>query len=389
MKKYIILLFLPFLLPSLQAQFSLSDQAKISILTSSPYDAAVFTVYGHTAIRVTDPENELDVVFNYGIFDFSKSNFIYRFAKGETDYMLARQPFRGYAAGYELQGSSVTEQVLNLNRAEKQQIFEALAENAKPENRVYRYNFFYDNCSTRPVAIVEQYVEGTIQYNHPYTPKTFREMINYCTRNHPWQTFGCDLALGSPTDRIATQHEEMFLPEYLMEAFASAEIVSPDGTGRPLVVSTRVLTGDISPQEEKPDIFTPLLCFWLLFIGIAFLTYLEWKKKTYYRWLDFCLFLVAGLAGCILFFLAFVSEHPCTWPNWSLVWLNPVQLGGAILSVVKKWGKAAFYYHFINFVALTLLLPGWIFIPQHLNAAFIPLIGILWLRSGMCVYRNK
>jgi len=389
MKRYLVFLLLLFLFPSLKAQTILSEQAEISILTSSPYDQEAFTLYGHTAMRVADPANNIDLVFNYGIFDFEKPFFIYRFTKGETDYWLAARPFRGYVASYEWYGSSVTEQVLNLTQTETQRIWEALQWNALPENREYRYNFFFDNCSTRPVAIVEEQVEGEIRYTHPHTPKTFREMINYCTRNHPWQTFGCDLALGSPTDRIATQHEEMFLPEYLMDAFASAEIVSPGGTTRPLVAHTRMLTGEITPPEEKTDFFTPLLCGWLLFLFTAFLTWWEWKKQKYYKWYDFCVFLIAGLAGSLLLFLAFVSEHPCTWPNWSLIWLHPFHLIGAILSVAKKRGKAAYYYHFINFVALTLLLPGWIFIPQHLNAAFIPLIGTLWLRSGIYVYRNK
>ncbi|MCD7930577.1 MAG: DUF4105 domain-containing protein [Tannerellaceae bacterium] len=389
MKKLLVLCFLLLLFPTIQAQTGLSKEAEISILTSTPSDEAVFTVYGHTAIRINDPVAGFDWVYNYGIFDFSAPNFIYRFTKGETDYILGVYLFKGYTAEYELRGSSVIEQVLNLTQEEKQRIWEALTENARPENRVYRYNFFFDNCSTRPVAIVEAYIDGEVEYTHSTTPKTFREMINYCTRNQPWQTFGCDLVLGSPTDRIATPHEEMFLPEYLMEAFEHAEIVSPDGSKRPLVSRTTVLTGDIPEEEVERIFFTPLLCGWILFLLILGVTGIEWKKKRYFRWLDFVIFMIAGLAGSILFFLAFVSVHPCTWPNWSLIWLHPLQLLGGMLFVVKKWRKAAYYYHFINFAALSLMLLGWYFIPQHMNAAFIPLVGILWLRSGAGVCRYK
>jgi len=385
-----ILLLLMFLSPLLvQGQIRLSDEARFSILTSSPTDEEVFTIYGHTGIRLNDPVNDMDYVFNYGLFDFSKPNFIYRFAKGETDYKLGGNHFLDYIIEYQMRGSSVTEQVLNLNPGEKQRIAEALLINMRPENRTYRYNFFFDNCATRPVDLVEAYVDGEVVYHHPYQPKTFREMINYASRNKPWQTFGCDLALGSPADRLATQHEEMFLPWYLQEAFDQATIVGTDGTVRKLVSETNLLVEEIPDEEIEKEWFTPLVCFWTLFFVVLGITCREWKKGIYYRWLDFLLFFIAGIAGTVIAFLCFISEHPSTCPNWMLLSLHPVQLIGAVLFVVKKWKIAGYYYHFINFAALTLMLLGWYFIPQHLNAACIPLVGTLWIRSAYGVYRYK
>ena len=215
MKKYLLLLFLFLLLVPAKAQIKLSDEAQISILTAAPSDEAVFTLYGHTAVRVKDSLHKIDLVFNYGIFDFSKPNFIYRFAKGETDYKLAAYNFQHYIIEYQMRGSEVTEQVLNFTPDEINKVWNALYINVQPENCVYRYNFFFDNCATRPVAIVEEQVDGKIKYNDPPEPQTFRDLINYCTRNNSWLTFGCDLALGSPTDRVATPHEMMFLPVYL------------------------------------------------------------------------------------------------------------------------------------------------------------------------------
>ena len=187
---------------------ALSPEAEISLLTSAPYEAEVFTVYGHAALRVSDPGQKIDVVFNYGMFSFDKPFFIYRFVKGETDYMLGVMPYAHYAVEYQMRGSTVTEQVLDLTPAERETIWKALVENARPENREYRYNFFFDNCSTRPAEIIEQNVEGGVDYSE-WRPEslTFRDMINYCTRNKPWLTFGCDLVLGTPTDRTATPHE--------------------------------------------------------------------------------------------------------------------------------------------------------------------------------------
>lgn len=374
------------------SQKTLSEQARISLLTSAPYDEEVFTVYGHAALRIHDPEQGIDLIFNYGLFDFAKPNFIYRFAKGETDYKLGVANFQDYVIEYQMRGSDITEQTLNLTPAECERIWQALLTNYRPENRVYRYNFFFDNCATRPAAIVERQVAGTIDFRYPYEARTFRALINHCTRNHPWLTFGCDLALGSPTDRLATPHEMMFLPSCLQQAFANASITSPDGTTRPLVSETRIISSEEAdfPEQDIWDTLTPLVVGWTIFFMIALLTWGEWKRGSYYyKGIDILLFFLAGMGGVVLFFLGFISVHPCTWPNWSMIWLHPFHLVAVILFCVKKWKRVAYWYHFINFAALTLMLLGWSFVPQHLNTAFLPLVGILWIRSGGGLYRLK
>jgi hypothetical protein len=388
MKGIALFLGLFFSVFGLYAQSELSDEAVISILTSTPSEEAVFTVYGHTAIRVKDAERGIDTIFNYGIFDFSKSNFVYRFAKGETDYKLAAYDFGHYLAEYRMRGSGVTEQVLNLRQVEKQRIWNALCVNLEPQNRVYRYNFFFDNCATRPVAIVEKLVEGEVVYHHVTQPQTFRQLINYCMRNKPWLVFGCQLALGSPADRVATAHEELFLPLYLEAAFAEATLAAPDGTERRLVSQTRILAEAI-PEEVSPTYLTPLVCSLALLAVVLLTTWVGWRRRRYSRAVDCALFLLAGAGGVVLCFLAFVSVHPATWPNWSLLWLHPLHGLGVVFFAVKSWGRAAYCYHFINFAALTLLLAGWTFIPQAFHVAFIPLAGCLWLRSGYGIYRYK
>lgn len=363
----------------------LSNDAQISLLTVDPSDDEVYTVYGHTALRVNDIRSKIDIIFNYGVFDFSKPNFIYRFTKGETDYCLAAYKFQYFIAEYTMRGSKVTEQILNLSQTEKQKIWEALLINNRPENRTYRYNFFYDNCATRPLAIIEKFVK--INYKEKDSEYSFRDLINYCTRNHSWLTFGCDLALGSPTDQPINAHEEMFLPELLRKAFDEATKINSEGKSEALVSKVTVLTDGISEEEDTSnEILTPLFCCWLFFIIVLIVTAIEWKKKKHFKYFDFALFLIAGLAGVLMYFLCFISTHPCIWPNWQIIWLHPFHLIGCILFILKKCRKAANFYHFINFAALTLMLAGWIFIPQHLNLAFIPLIMSLWTRSLWSIY---
>ena len=372
-----------------QVASPLSQQAQISLLTGSPSDDYVFTLYGHTAIRVYDPAIKLDRVYNYGSFDFSQPNFIYRFAKGETDYKLEAKDFIYFFMEYKDRGSEIYEQVLNLLPEEKEALWQALEWNRQPENREYRYNFFFDNCATRPAFMIENNIKGFICYAPATVFPTFRDVINSCTRNHPWITFGCDLVVGLPSDRMMTLQETFFIPDYLKNAFDKAEIIREDITV-PLVKQTNILTH----ESLKPDFLilfppTPFTAFILLFILILLCSFIEWRRKTYYRLLDIILFLTAGLAGCIIFFLSFLSVHPCMFPNINLLWLHPLHLIGIIFFAVKKWKKAAFWYHFINFAVVICMCAGWFIIPQHFNIAFIPLIASLLLRSGGSLLRKR
>lgn len=173
-------------------------------------------------------------------------------------------------------------------------------------------------------------------------------MINTSTRKHPWLTFGCDLALGQPTDREATPHEMMFLPEYMKEAMASATIVG-DTTERNLVRETNILPADDDTDEVTTTWLTPLACAILLLLMLLGVVGVEWKRATYCKWVDRLLFTVAGLGGCVLFFLSFISEHPCTSPNWNLLWMQPVHL----LVLPLSFGKNAEKLFFIT-ILLTL-----------------------------------
>ena len=372
----------------------LSNAAEISLLTCSPSDQEAYMLYGHTAIRVrdmhpaSDSTRPIDFVFNYGLFDFSKPHFIYRFARGETDYMLGGSDFEHFLAEYRARGSQVSEQTLALDSAERQRLMDALLENARPENRTYRYNFFFDNCATRPAAMIERAVNGSIAYEERREVETFRDVINHCTRHHPWLTFGCDLVVGAPADRPMHLRESFFIPEQLRESFDGAWIITPDGSKRRLVASTRLLSEQTAP-EVTPDFFTPLVCSLLLFIIVALLTLLEVRREACYRWLDCLLLLPAGLAGCVIAFLAFFSVHPAMWPNVTLLWLHPLHLVGLVLVASKRWKRATYVYHFLTFAALLAAAVGYFIIPQHANLTFIPLMLTLLIRSGRNLTRRK
>ena len=305
------------------------DSIEVSLLTCSPHEE-IYSLYGHTALRWHDlhqsgPSAGNDIAFNWGIFNFNKPYFVLRFVFGLTDYELGIMPFQYFCTYYEKWGSSVTEQVLNLSNEEKMKLEAALQKNLQPENRIYRYNYFYDNCSTRPRNIIEECINGKVEYaqREDYTP-SYREMVGVCTRNHPWGTFGNDILLGIKADFKTDMRQQEFLPDNLLYDFDRAQIYA-DGTYRPLVKERRmvVLPGVQIIENDFP--FTPTECAVILLLVALLLRGLEWKLKKVFVWWDVLLMLAQGLAGCVLFAMIF-SQHPTTSLNLQILLLNPLPL---------------------------------------------------------------
>lgn len=369
-------------------QIVLSDSAQISLLTNAPWDEAVYSLFGHASMRVNDPARNIDSVFNFGIFNISKDNFILLFVKGETDYMVAAYPYKYYIEEQQERGVGVVEQVFNFTQEEKQNIFDALMVNTLPENRVYRYNYFYDNCATRPRDIIEKYTNGKIEYTPTNKVQTYRALVKECVHAEPWVEFGIDLVIGADADKVITDRQKDFLPEYLMRAYQGATIRS-DSTQRNMVASTTTILNPIPFKDSFP--ITPLYAG-LILLGVAVLvSYFSYKKRMFGlgKTFDTLLFFIAGVAGSIIFFLMYFSVHPCTNPNWNIVWLNPLQIIVALLFFVKSLSKCIYYYHFINFVALLAFLLAWSLIPQQLDIAFIPYILSIGLRSGVNILQQR
>ena len=370
----------------------LSDSAQVSILTSAPWPQQVYAVFGHSAMRVNDPVQNIDWVFNYGIFDFNKPNFLYRFMAGETDYMVAAIDYKNYVREYQTRGINVFEQVINLTHSEKNKIWLFLANNSLPENRVYRYNIFYNNCTTKLTDILEDNIDGRITYPIDNKKQTFRDLVHECVDQQPWLRFGIDLIIGSGADKTITEREKMFLPAYQMNTFDYTTI-DRSGESIPLVLHKATIIAAKNRDEIKQNnkiFFSPLFVGLLLFTIAIICSLLDYKNRhSIGKIFDTLLFLVAGIGGCIIFFMMFFSVHPCTSNNWNLVWLNPLEFIFAFLFFVKPLAKYVYYYHFINFVVLILFLLAWCLIPQNTELAFIPYILAIALRSAMFVYQQN
>ena len=360
-----------------------SDSTGVSLLTCSPRNA-IYGLYGHTAIRYWDKRTGMDWTFNYGIFNFSKPYFELRFALGKTDYELGVLPYYLFKSEYSQLGCQVNEQPLNLSDDEKERVIKALETNYRPENRVYRYNFFYNNCTTRARDIIESCIDGDIVYpdyadNDTAERQTFREAIHVYTAGHPWAALGNDLALGIKADLKMSLREHQFLPEYLMADFDGARICT-GGKYRPLVKENKIIVEKkaFMNPESMPDlmdtIFTPTLCaliFMALSAGVALLELK--RRKTLVLW-DLFLMTATGTAGLILLLL-FFSEHPATSTNLQILLLNPMSF---IFIPAMAMRKKTIYWK-LSAILAALLLPGMIF--QDYAEGFIIVALSLQIRN--------
>jgi hypothetical protein len=292
-----------------------------------------------------------------------------------------------------MENRGVTEQVLNLNPEEKNVLWQALMINIGPENRVYRYNFFYKNCSTMPRDIIEKAIQGTVDYQWEGKYKSLREEVHFFTDKYPWTQFGIDFALGAPADKDASLKVQQFAPDVLMESFSKA-VIRNDSTGvRPLVTETlHPATIDPAQVEKTKSYPSPILVMWVIFIITLFFTWLEIKNKKPNHWLNAILYTVAGLIGFLIAFLVFVSEHPTTEVNYLLLWLHPVYLiylPALLFRAFRK--KISFIFSAINIPFQVFALAGTLFLPQYLHPAAYPLLLALMLRtvSGFIFYRNN
>lgn len=368
----------------------LSSETQMSILVASPSDKEVYTMYGHAGYRVLDYSQNLDLTFNYGIFSFS-DDFLFRFVKGQTDYMVMPQYTADYMSEYLGRGSKVTELVLNLSNQEMERVWSYLRNNIKPEHRKYRYHFFKDNCSTRPLWLVDMAVGGLQYSNKGYNleNRTWRDEINMLEASNPWLVLGTDLALGSPTDEVMSEVDHSFSPQHLQPILERSR--KPDGSH--ILSSTKHFSATSTEDREKNDQyrFSPIIIFSIiLFLTIYIYAYRVFcKKRTLSPYIDLLYLLPIGLGGSVLFYISALSEHPFVNPNYNLWVIHPLHLVlGLPLTLISSLRHWAIWYHFANFVALGAFIVVAYFLPQHFNGALFLISLSLMIISGARYFRG-
>ncbi|MBO4250669.1 MAG: DUF4105 domain-containing protein [Paludibacteraceae bacterium] len=313
---------------SMQAAEVLSDEARLSLLTCSPGEE-LYARYGHTAIRVFDPVNDIDITFNYGIFDFNTDHFYWKFVRGETWYELGASPTRWFMMEYNDEHRAVYEQVLNLTPEQREAIWRALVINYQPENRQYLYNFVFDNCATRPYLLIENALGEPIQSDYTgHTGVTYREFIRHYTGSLSWSNAGINLLFGPRADQPMSSEQRLFLPEELMNYMASAHL--SDGT--PLVGKSR--TGVFKIKDTPWYLSWPmgLVLYFMLVCGFSL-----WDRRRQ-RW-SWGLELAVGIPYLLLLiivtFLTFFSCHPLVGFGWRLLIIPLTHLCARLIYIVR------------------------------------------------------
>ena len=310
------------------------DTLQISLLTCSPGEAA-YELYGHTALRVQDWKNGTDLVFNYGIFDFDTPNFAWRFMLGETDYTIGVSQFSAFSRSYARHGRSVVQQELNLSPEENARLLSGLFADWATPHWTYRYNFIYDNCTTRAIQQIKNAVGGELVWPEEENGKrSFRDILHEFTAEaSPWSDFGNDLVLGSEVDSPIDVDKQMFSPIYAERFLDAASIVDVEGVKRPLV-KHKTMAVQAMPSENKLFPISPTMAVWGILIIVLALSAWEYSRRRLFRLTDYILMAVQGLAGCIVAFLFFLSVHPAVGTNWLIILLNPLPL---LYLPVKIW----------------------------------------------------
>jgi uncharacterized membrane protein len=346
----------------------LSNQAQVSVLTIG-LGTETYQLFGHSAIRIKDNKLGWDFVYNYGTFDFSDPDFLIKFIKGRLLYYESIDIYNDFVASYREQNRTIQEQILELDSASTQHIFEYLTINAREENKYYKYDFLFDNCATRPRDIL---LKIAYQSKLKFKPdvddnSTYRQLIDRHNTNE-WLDFGMDLLIGLPTDKKAKMGRT-FLPYELMQLIDGATL-----NGKPIVKSNVEILSAI-PNYVSKNWVTPGIVFWILFIMILIL---QIKQISFIHFKVFPIIFLSllGLIGWLLIFMWFGTDHLSTKWNLNILWAMPLNFPLALFLIKKQTPNWIREYFNIYRIVLIVLLFFWLFNPQEYHKAALPLVLI-------------
>ncbi len=362
---------------SARAKMSDSCSMQISLLTCAPGDD-VYSIFGHTAIRVQDPVRGMDIVYNYGTFDDSDPLFYIHFTNGIMRYSLAAQTMPDFMAEYEYEHRAVQAQLLNLTCAQKRKLYNALRENTLEENRFYNYDFYRDNCTTRAGKIIAAQ-DSPVSYRRilPDPGPSYRDMFHIYldSMQKSWAAFGIDLLLGAHLDNKASNEGAIyFLPDYLLNGMDHAT-----GANGPLVTGKKTILG-FPPERVPREWFTPTLLFSVIALVILVMSLQPGMSGgSFLRFFDPVFFAFIGLLGMLMAYVWIFRIDDVCRDNMNLLWAWPVHF---ITAFFFRRRPSWFRVYFRTAASMTLvLLAGYAFWHQQMAKAAIPLMLIIIVRS--------
>jgi len=330
----------------------ISNKTEFYMIACEP-GQETYTLFGHAAIRVVDPIQGLDVSFNWGVFSFDAPNFIGRFVVGQTDYELAVWPTNSFLAEYRERGSAVHQCHINLDSIEKQRLWTLMCKNYQPENRVYRYNFIYDNCATRVVDMILASYDTISSPSFDLPTMSYRKFVSTYTHTDRWISVGIDLVFGREADKVVTAKQSTTFPLQAMQLLLGAKVVR-DSVAEPILTDHIFLCNPdkFGAWREQSKFGTILMCILPLAILALYIFLFFWRKKYHFEQISTQIILwLLFILSLLLIFLKHFTIHPLVDFNLNILWCNPIT---GVLAVMLLFRHRAFlskvYVSFLTFI---------------------------------------
>lgn len=340
---------------------------RISLLTCAPGDE-LYSIFGHSAMRVVDSIAGTDIVFNYGTFNFNEEDFYIKFMRGKLRYYLSAEYFSDFRDIYLYENRSIREQVFALSESEKISMYRALQDNLKEDKRYYLYDFFLDNCTTRlrDLLVAVRKPSPVLPAVMP-TSTTFRNAIHqYLDQGQKdWSKLGIDILLGARTDAVMTTAQQQFLPNNLMRSI--------DDFNNSILVQEAVVY-ESTQTTAATEWFTPMLFFSALLLSVLALHFPGKRTSALAEGTENFILFMTGLLGLLLVLMWIGTDHKMTKDNYNLLWAWPAHV---IFVLLNRKLKAVRIYFVLNGIFLLLVMGSWFFLPQKMNPALLPFVLLL------------
>jgi len=338
----------------------LSKDARISVLTCG-LGNETYSYFGHTAIRVSDPANNLDVVYNYGAFDFRTPNFVAKFTKGDLQYFVITHSFSEFMEEYNIEKRSVFEQELLISQDLKQKLFDKLNATLLSEDRYYTYKFIDKNCTSMVVDIINNTLNENVIVKKGDTDITYRSILYPYFDGHFYEKLGTSIIFGTKVDQLGTR---IFLP---FELKNSLEKVSFQN--KPLVAKSKTL---LFFEKETPASWWNNIYSYLIILAFIVLAHNKIVDKIY--------LLLLSLMGIFFVCVGFYSFHLELSMNYNVLLFSPLLLILLFLSIAKnkKWTYRFAVLHLIFLVIYSIFM---------INKAHFIIVLPMIITSGFVLVR--
>jgi hypothetical protein len=379
MKRTFFLIFLTSIISFSEVLAQQSNDTIAYLITCGP-GTETYSNYGHSALRITIANRHSDLIYNWGVFDTNTKNFAWKFAKGRLDYMLDTEITKGFLQSYFYEQRYVYCQRINIDSKELRKLSELINENLRPENIKYRYDFFYDDCSTRIRDLLEKSIGEKLKYPPPEIGRvpTFREMVAKYQNPYPWLKFGVDLIMGSTSDVKAHFRDQMFLPIDMMNGLSKTHVHRSDKM-IPLLQNPEILVDFNNPPPKLKFLTSPPVVFTGLIMVILILAALT-KSRKIIRVIDIAIYSVFSILSILMIFFNFFTDHQQMRWNLNIIWLNPFIPVCLMMLILNKTGET--WFRIVFYISAAFLVIHYV-LPQQFNIGFLLLDVIILIRSSV------